>query len=320
MSELPEKRPSWARRMLPFATAAVLVGYTFQQIDLGAFRDALRRVDTWGFAAVTVVSTLALLCADALAIGWVYRTYVCPLTFRQAVVLRGASYLPQLLNYHVGQAWMAWFAARIYHASIARVTGATLLTYATTLGGVVLLACLSFAIDDSPMPGLGLSLIALGVAALAYLLTLAFRPRFLVRWRPVQVLLDAGVSGNLKALALRLPHVAVLFIGMWVPFGFFGVNVPLADALVCIPVLMLIGALPLTPQGLGTRDAVAIRLLAEFAPPEAQGGTAAIAAATLCWAIGMTLVHCVISPLLMRSARRMLVPSEVAHVQNSPHG
>jgi hypothetical protein len=97
----------------------------------------------------------------------------------------------------------------------------------------------------------------------------------------------------------------VLFVGTWVPFMFFGVHIPFTDALAYIPVIMLVIALPITPQGIGTRDVVALELLSRFAVGTPQEKTATLAAATLSWAGALTLVQATFSPLLMRQARKL---------------
>ena len=96
------------------------------------------------------------------------------------------------------------------------------------------------------------------------------------------------------------------FLGTWLPLRFFGVNVPLYEALAFVPVIMLVQTLPITPQGLGTRDVVAIELLAGYVDGPPEQGRAAVAAATLSWACSLTLVQLLISPLFMRRARRLL--------------
>ena len=116
-------------------------------------------------------------------------------------------------------------------------------------------------------------------------------------------LTELGVRGHLIALAYRLPHVCVQFLGAWLPFWFFGVRIPLSDALALMPVLMLVVTLPITPQGIGTRDVLALQLLRPYAPGHAA---AAIAATTLSWAGAITLVQALLSPLFMRRAQRLL--------------
>ena len=68
---------------------------------------------------------------------------------------------------------------------------------------------------------------------------IALKPKIMRARQATQVLVESGVRGHLLALVYRVPHVVVLFIGTWVPFAFFGVQIPLTDALAYIPVVML---------------------------------------------------------------------------------
>ena len=86
----------------------------------------------------------------------------------------------------------------------------------------------------------------------------------------------------------------------------FGVEIPLTDALAYIPIVMLVTAPPITPQGIGSRDLITLQLLATYAPGTPEEQAAAIAATTLSWACALTLVQAGFSPLFMRKAQRML--------------
>ncbi|HSC88187.1 MAG TPA: lysylphosphatidylglycerol synthase domain-containing protein [Polyangiaceae bacterium] len=311
-------RPSLWTRFGPTISTLALLGYVGSQIDLKALGVALQQVTWPSFVLLTVTSTIALLLADGIALRQVYSDFVCPVTYRQVVLLRGASYLPQLVNYHVGQAWLAWYAARAYGVGLGRVAGATLLVYATVFGGLFLFGTCAYLLRPNSLEGLGSALLAIGSAAVGYGLLLVWRPRWLTRIPVASVLLEAGVLGNLRALAFRLPHVAVLFLGMWLPFSLFGVKIPLADALLYVPLLMLVGALPFTPQGIGTRDALALRILAPLAPTAAE--QAAVAATTLSWAVGMTLVQCIISPWMLAASRRLLATKGILDDERTLNG
>jgi uncharacterized membrane protein YbhN (UPF0104 family) len=151
-------------------------------------------------------------------------------------------------------------------------------------------------------------LLVLAGAVLVYVIVLLSKPRWVTRIPGVTVLFEAGISGHLLALAWRLPHVVILFLGMWLPLSFFRISIPLADALAYVPILMLVGALPITPQGVGTRDVIALKLLAGYAPPHAAAGT--VAAATLCWAVSLTLIEVILAPMFLVFARRLFQRAE----------
>lgn len=305
MSDKSPELPLW-RRALPFVIGAVLVVFVVSRLDIAAFLKALKTTNYLGFFGFTLLFTVVLLSADSLATAHVYRQTVCPVRYREVFLIRGASYLPSMLNHHVGQGWLTYFIAKTYGAPLWRVAGATLLVYATTFGCVFLLGAAALPFNHGRIGWLAPTIIGIALAGLAYMVVVYVGPQFLRKRQATAPLVEVGVRGHLVALLWRIPHILVLFIGTWVPFAFFGVTVPLTDALAFIPVVMLVSALPITPQGVGTRDVVAIQLLAGYAPGGREQQIAAIAAATLSWACALTLVQAIISPLFMRRAQSLM--------------
>lgn len=303
-SEPPAPRPSRLRQVLPFALAFALVALVLFRLDLEAFRRHLGTLDLPAYLAAALVFVLALLAADTFATVLVYRRSVAKIRFRDFFVLRGASYLPSILNHHVGQAFLTYALSRIHGVSLLRVAGSTLLVYASWGGCVLGAASVAVLLSDLPAGWLAAPL----GAGLGYLALLAWKPKRLAGTRLLSPLFEAGVTGHLAAMAARMPHFTVLFLGTWLPFRFFGVGIPLASALAYVPILMVAVTLPLTPQGFGTRDALAARFFEPFSPgdtPEAR--LAALGASTLTWGIAITLVEAAIGLLLTRAVSRRLV-------------
>jgi hypothetical protein len=144
-------------------------------------------------------------------------------------------------------------------------------------------------------------------AGLAYLTLLALRPERLARGRILGPLFEAGVKGHLLAMAVRLPHLAVLFLGTWVPFLFFGVDIPLPVALGTIPIIMVAVTLPLTPLGVGTRDALAATFFASYASGSSEPERlAAVAASTATFAVALVVVEAALGLALLRRASRLM--------------
>jgi hypothetical protein len=241
---------------------------------------------------------LALLTADAFATARVYRRTVAPVSFRELWILRGASYLPSILSHHLGQALLTYYLSRRHGVTLARMAGGTLLVYASW-AGLLLAVGAGATIADGKFLQPGVIL----VIGAAYLAVIAWRPAFLARIKLLAPLFEAGLGGHLSALAERLPHFVVLFVGSWAPLAFFGVNIPLVAALAYMPILMVAVVLPITPQGVGTRDLVATFFFARFAQgatPEEQA--AVIAAATTSWFVAITLVQAVFGLLVLKWA------------------
>ncbi|HMI84810.1 MAG TPA: lysylphosphatidylglycerol synthase domain-containing protein [Polyangiaceae bacterium] len=297
--------PLW-RRILPFVLATALVALVLMRLDIGLLVRQLGRANYPGLILFATAITFSLLLADTFATVGIYRRTVCPISFRELFVLRAASYLPSLLNHHVGQAWLTYFLSKVYRAPLWRVAGATLLTYATTLGCLLLFGVLAVPFNSERIPWLVPLLAASTALAFLYLGAIAAKPRFMQAWQATAPLVEVGVKGHLIAFVYRIPHMVVLFAGSWLVFWFFGIRIPLGHALATVPLLMLVAALPITPQGMGTRDLLSVELFSRYAAGTPQAQSAAIVAATLSWACALTVVQLIISSIFMRKARRLL--------------
>jgi hypothetical protein len=297
------------RRAVPLVLAMALVGYVLARIDWPSFWRHLREVSYPALVGFMVLFILALLAADALAARYVYRRSVAPVSYRDVLVIRGASYLPSSLNHHLGQAWLTYVLSRAYRVPLGRVAGGTLVAYATWGGCVLGLGCVALLASDLDAGWVALPL----GAGVLYLALLAVKPRALARNRVLGPLFEVGVSGHFMAMALRLPHMAVLFAGTWLPFWFFGVDVPFGAALRVVPIIMVAVTLPITPQGFGTRDVLAATFFESYvldAGPTHGERLAAVAAATTTQGIVIALIGLAVGALLMPHATRRLRAAE----------
>jgi hypothetical protein len=315
-----DQRPLW-RRVLPFVLALALIGAIFAKLDLKAFYANILKVNYPAFLGFVFLFNLLLLAADSIATSYVYRRTICPVKTREFFLIRGASYLPSLLNHHVGQAWLTWYMSRAYKAPLWRVAGATLLVYATTFGSLFLFGAISLLFEHNQAPWIGPVLVVAAVFGVAYLAVIRVAPTFLSRRQVLAPLFEVGVSGHLLALILRIPHVFVLFLGSWLPFFFFDVNIPAGTAFAYLPVLMVIVALPITPQGAGTRDVVSVTFFSQFAAGTSGQQRAAVLATTVTFAVALSLIQVFFSSALMRRALRMITgakPSQPAQATAVP--
>jgi hypothetical protein len=300
-----ESPPLW-RRALPFVFAGLLVAFVASRLDVDTFRRAIARTNYVGFIGLGLAFYSTLLVADAFATTYVYRHTIAAVRFRDILVVRAASYLPALLNHHVGQAWLTYFVAKKYGVPVARAAGATLVGYATTFGALYVVLLLGLPFNHGRVHWLAPTAAAIFVAAVGYAIVLLKKPAFLARSAVFAPVLEAGLAGHVQALIVRIPHVLVQFAGAWLPFAFFDMHIPFVDALGKIPIILFVVTLPVSPQGLGTREALSIALLSDYATgtPAERAGT--IAAATLSWLFVLVVLQLVLSPLFMRRAYALL--------------
>src|SRR5258708_11858232 len=109
--------PLW-RQALPFVVGAGLVAVVLARLDLSLLFEHLRHTNYPALLSFALLTTLLLVAADTLATVSFYRRTIGPMSFRQFFLIRAASYLPSLLNYNLGQAWVVYFVSRAYRAPL----------------------------------------------------------------------------------------------------------------------------------------------------------------------------------------------------------
>jgi hypothetical protein len=145
-------------------------------------------------------------------------------------------------------------------------------------------------------------LVVVAFAGLAvYALAVAVKPRWLATRPLFDVLLGAGLGGHVKALFVRLPHVAALVFYTTAMLHAFGVAVPVRQAIVLLPLFFFIAVLPISIQGLGTGQAAMIFLFARYAPGAVEAQRAAVVAASLFMTAVTTTLQTLLGLACLRS-------------------
>lgn len=286
-SSFKPPRLSLSRRLLPFVVAAGLLFLIGRKIDFVAFFGTLREVNAPALIGFAIAWQIVLLAADALGNFVAYRRTMPSASYVDFYVFRGASYLPGMVNHHLGQAYMTYLQSKLMGIPLARMAGTTLVSYAGWLG--CLLGCMTIALPFTDLP-LGLIPVVL-VTGTAYLVVVSIAPAFLRRFALLAPLFEAGFWGHARALVGRLPHLTVLVMGTWIAYRIFDIDIPLGTALVYLPILLVLVTLPVTPQGFGAREAAAATFFAAYV----HGSTEAerigrLTAATTAWGVSITLV------------------------------
>jgi hypothetical protein len=310
--ETSHNLPLW-RRILPFVVGGALVAFVVGRLDLAAFLRALGHTNYVGFFAFAMAFSTLLIVADVYATTYVYRRTIAPVKFKELFVIRAAAYLPSMVNHHIGQAWLTYFLSKAYGAPLTRAAGATLIVYVTTFGALFAFLLVGLPLNHGQLPWLLPTVAVVGAGGVAYGGMLLVRPSVLTSRTLFEPIFETGVKGHLAAMLVRVPHVFFQFLGAWVPFFFFGVKIPFADALALMPILMFVVTLPVSPQGLGTRDALSVALFSRYAPGVGTERASIVAATTLSWLCILTIIQISLSPLFMRRAYRLLGRTDAAN-------
>ncbi|NUO49063.1 MAG: hypothetical protein HOV80_09430 [Polyangiaceae bacterium] len=302
-SQPPRAKVPFYKRALPFVVAFVLLGYVASQIDYRAFANALATLNYVPFLLYNASWCVALLAADTLGNFAVYRMTMPGVRWRDFFLYRGASYVPTLVNYHLGQGYLTYLMSKLSGVPLARMAGATLLMYATWMG--CLLGCIAIALPFSSQP-MGYVPLILG-AGVMYLIVIAIHPKALARFTFLTPLFEAGLKGHAIALVARIPHLAVLLLGTWGSFFFFDVNIPAGTALIYLPIVLVATTLPIAPQGFGTREALSVLFFSSFAAGSTEAErNARVAACSTSWGVATTLFAVILGVICGRIVSRRL--------------
>jgi len=266
-------------RILPWLVTAGLLLLLFLRTSVNEVLGAARSSAGWTLP-VGLACVVALYIFDSFAMWRTFGWFLAKMSFSDVLLVRGATYLLAAINYNVGQGAIVYFVHRTAGTSIMRGAATVLLVMGTNVLALLFLATGGLAVAQG-VPHAAKILVAVAWAGLAlYVVLVAVRPRWLDR--PIfQVLLDSGFAGHLRALAVRIPHIASLVVFQYAMLHALHVDVPLVDALATLPIVFLVAVLPISVQGLGTTQAVMVFFYARYAPGNPKAAEAAVIAASL---------------------------------------
>jgi uncharacterized membrane protein YbhN (UPF0104 family) len=261
-----------ARRWLPWLVAAAILAVLVREIRLEPLREAFQHGAYVALSLYIVFELVITLPVDAYATRVALDAAGIPRPWTEVMYARGASYLLGLLSYVAGQGGMGFYLVRT-GVPVARSAGAVLFLMIANGIVLVLLGAVGLAVEMARggLANVPTGLLALTIAAalggtLVYGIVVAIRPRWLARFSLLAPLFDAGLRGNARAVAARFPHMLLLAVLHWLAFRVWGIAVPAVPGLALNPIVLLLSALPVTPGGLGTTQALQVLFFSPWAP------------------------------------------------------
>jgi uncharacterized membrane protein YbhN (UPF0104 family) len=300
-------------RILAWLVAIALFAYLLSRFSLADVFHAVRMAQGWTVPVLAGLIVLVYL-ADSFAIWKTFGWFLARLSFKEVLVVRGATYLLALVNYALGQGAIIYFVRRSRGVPLLRGTAAVLLVMGINMLMLLVLATVGLVFVPQ-VPPLLRWVVGIAYAGLAvYLALVTLKPRWLTSRPLFDVLLGAGLVGHLKAMLVRIPHILALLTLTYTTMRAFGIQVPVGQAVLCLPVVYFVAVLPISPQGLGTTEAMMIKYFAQYAPgaTASQHEAAVFASSLASRAIAMA-VQSAIGFLCLRNqmARDLAAPPAV---------
>jgi hypothetical protein len=270
----------WLLRVAAWVVTAGLLAFLFWRTPFSQVVAATRAAAPWT-VPVALLMLAAIYLADSFAIWRTFEWFLARLSLAEVLVLRGATYLLAAINYSVGQGAIVYFVHRATGAPVLRGVATVLLIMGINILALLMLASAGLAIAPEVPHGLYLIVAVAYAGLIVYAAAVIARPKWLAS-RPIfDVLLGAGLKGHLRALVVRLPHIAALVAFQTLMLRAFGVVVPLVVAVACLPVVFFVAVLPISVQGIGTTQTAMVFFFARYATGAKTTREAAVLAASL---------------------------------------
>jgi uncharacterized protein (TIRG00374 family) len=275
MSARPGRSRRFVSHGLKLIVSVGLLVVLFRQTDVGAVAERLRNVDLMWLGMALAAHGLMLLIS-----GWRWRRLLLTQDVHASVLgLTGSCLVATFFNNFLPSN-IGGDVVRI--ADTAPLTGSRTVATAVVLldralGLIALFAVAaagSLLLRQSNLPGVGYLWLALGACVLAAL-TVLWKPRLIPRLlAPLRRFREEWVEHRLNRLGTMLERVAsrrsaiveafsgaiavqLLVVSFYVAIAYaIRVDLPLRDALVIVPISLVIQLAPVSINGLGVREAV----------------------------------------------------------------
>lgn len=281
----------------------VTIGYIFARVPLVDAWAAAREAEIRNLVPLILGATAFWFLIESAAYAKLFSRFNASLSWREARSLRGLSYLLTPIHLSLGKLGIVLRYSTLKKISPLEVTS-TVALYQTF--DAIVLAGLA-AIGCSLVPETAITHSARG-AALLIMLTLTSYLALIRFARPASSLglrvqkwtlhrshrifssRDALLIVGVK-LAYHLAFVAVFYFGTRA----FGVDLPFPIALAATPIIQAIGAIPISPAGLGTQQAAMLIFFSEY------GSEAATIAFGFSLAAALITARCLLGLLYLPS-------------------
>ena len=270
LEHTPQRRTAWTRGV-PVALTVAIFLIIFWRIPFAAFWQALSRAQLLPFLVLMGSFSLCFFLLDTFVLSKLIRWFHGPLPYRELLPVRAVTYLVSIINTQLAQGALALYMHRRFRTPLAHITSTVALMILLETTNLLLFATVGFLAFPGGVP--------LGLLALPLILVV------------VWLLIMSLARGKLGALGRRLSgsellstfrrarlhHCVIIlslkgtvfFLALLVhsqALAFFGIHIPLGRLVTFLPVVFLMGALPITVAHLGTSQAAWIFFFSDYAP------------------------------------------------------
>jgi len=339
---------SHLKHIVPWVVAGGIFVYLFHLYPPSQVWEALKYVNIPAFVAFSLAYFFLIFFVDSWVMTKVITKFSHEVKFKDIFAARGVTYLIMVLNYPASQAAFAYYLKRRYDIPIFQALGIFFFIVVIDLMWIINLALAGSFFQEYNIAGVDLGHIVKMVALIAYValfLWLAFWRRWperligrhirlpileKLRKKKVFHIFDRATVKDYVVTAIqRTPIHFTIIISLYVILLTFHAHIPFTRILGNVPIIFLIGTLPITPGGLGTTNALMVELLNKYLTGSIfQNGKVTpqeiLFAASLLWMFANYLLKVIVGFFFLHKVSKDLfrpteeVPEEVAEEEAAP--
>ena len=267
------------KAILPWFLCLAIFVYLFNKVPMDEIRFGLTQLHWGAFVLFSFLYFLVILYGDCVGLHYFFKRFVAPVSYSEVVHVRGASFLLSIVNYLLGQAALAYYVKKQYHASLAKALG--VVSFVTVMD--LLLVFTSGLLGLSATGRYGSSLVlkmAVGLMWLAFAgwaffwrqlsaCNLARLDRFpffhkIFSHSIFLIFREASLKDYMVLFFTRLPVLLVVLSSVNLAFLAFGAMLPWEAVYLYHPIVLLVSSVPITPAGLGTSQMLMMQFFGDI--------------------------------------------------------
>jgi len=266
---------SRCKRVLPWLVAAAVLWFLFRDVSVAESLAALRAANLRRFVPVTLGVIGLWFLLESAAFAYLFSRFNAPLSWQEARSLRGLTYLLTPINWNLGTGAIILHLRRSKQVPALESTS-SLLFYGW-MDGIVLSAMAVAGLLSLPWSAriemirlFACAVLGAQIVILAAFLLGKSRWRWLHSERAPRVLRTHGMATArdvLVLLSIRAIYLGFFILFFWAGLSAFHVSVPLPHLAASVPVILMVGGLPVTPGGLGTQQAAMLYFFSSYGVP-----------------------------------------------------
>jgi uncharacterized membrane protein YbhN (UPF0104 family) len=263
------------KKVLPWIVAGLIFYQLFSKYSLEQVWAACEQANIAGLMAFMLLYFFVVLWLDCWGHARIFTRFHATMSTRELLPVRMASYVIMLINYGAGQGIWAYFLKKKENIPFFKAMGILFFVILMDLYLIIAMAFLGSLFTPVTVEGVSLNewvQLLMQIATGGLVTVFLFRKTLLKiipdHWEKLHDLFlifrEAEIKEIIYALLSRVPLHCTFVVAIHIAALFFNADLPLLILAACIPLIYLVGALPITPGGLGTTQAAFVILLKPF--------------------------------------------------------